>query len=50
MIGEMTLKKHELFTQNMEPNIPNNGGERISNYIMYGSALCPMSTMKYVYP
>jgi hypothetical protein len=36
--------------QNMELNIPNNGGERILNYIMCGSAVCPMNVMKYMYP
>jgi len=32
-----------LLTQNMEPNIPNNGSERILNYIMCGNVLSPMS-------
>jgi hypothetical protein len=39
-----------LLVQNMEPDIPNNEGERISNYIMWGYALSPMNTTKYVYP
>jgi hypothetical protein len=50
MIGEMALKKMNLFIQNMEPNIPNNGGEKIPNYIMCGSAFYPTSATKYVYP
>jgi hypothetical protein len=35
-----------LFVQNMEPNVLNNGGEKISNYIMCGYALSPLNTMK----
>jgi len=31
---------------NMEPNILNNEGERILNYIMGESVFSPMSTMK----
>jgi len=35
-----------LLVQNMEPNIFNNGGERILNCIMCGHALSPMNIMK----
>jgi hypothetical protein len=34
------------FIQNMEPNIPNNGGEKILNYIMFDLVFSSMSTMK----
>jgi hypothetical protein len=35
-----------LLVQNMEPNIPNNGSEKISNYIMCGYVSSPMNTTK----
>jgi hypothetical protein len=38
-----------LLAQNMEPNIPSNGGKRISNYIMFDNAFFFMSTTKKVY-
>jgi hypothetical protein len=34
-----------LLMQNMEPNISNNGSERIANCIMCGNVLSPMITM-----
>jgi hypothetical protein len=39
-----------LLTQNMEFDITINENEKISNYIMCGSALSPMNTTKCVYP
>jgi hypothetical protein len=38
MFIEMALGKH---AQNMEPNILDNGSERILNYIICGCALSP---------
>ncbi len=40
---ELALGEH---AQNMEPNIPNNGNERIFNCIMCGCALSPINTTK----
>jgi hypothetical protein len=34
MIGEMTLEKYVFAYAKHGPNIPNNGGEKILNYIM----------------
>jgi len=46
MIREMHQENVCLFVQNMEPNIPSNGDQKILNYIMCGCSFSPMNTTK----
>ncbi len=46
MIGEMALGEHVFVTQDMEPDIFNNGGEIVPNSIICGIVFSPMNIMK----